>query len=300
LFVGVLIFQGVLVITSYPYYLTYYNPVLGGARVAQRIVTIGWGEGLDLAAAYLNQKPNAESLKVTAWHHAAFAPYFRGQSSRDPGQFGNAQQVMSNDYLIIYHHQLQLRIYNPDVLTYFQEHYEPEHVVGLNGVDYALIYAVPIEHHIDQRFSDKVAADKLILYGFRRANPRPGMLSLQLVWENQGVSEEDSLWAALQLPAEDEPRSWRSCTLAPGFSQKKAQQIGSLAESVCEFETGDLEPGIYRLRIGLGPTVYRQGLDFSEYPTEHGAVRDLLAPEQEWTVSVPEAGTPVLIIPGEG
>ncbi len=58
LFVG----QVLPVMTTYPYYFSYYNPLLGGSRKAPEVMQIGWGEGIDQAARYLNAKPNAKQL----------------------------------------------------------------------------------------------------------------------------------------------------------------------------------------------------------------------------------------------
>ena len=44
--------------STFPYYLSYYNPLMGGAAKAPDIMMIGWGEGLDQAARYLNAKPD--------------------------------------------------------------------------------------------------------------------------------------------------------------------------------------------------------------------------------------------------
>jgi hypothetical protein len=60
-----------------PYYFSYYNPVLGGTAVAPRILMVGWGEGLEKAAAYLNEKPGVENYHVNTAHIAQFAPFSR-------------------------------------------------------------------------------------------------------------------------------------------------------------------------------------------------------------------------------
>jgi len=41
----------------HPYYLTYYNPAVLGWWWAPQTILVGWGEGLDQAAAYLNRQP---------------------------------------------------------------------------------------------------------------------------------------------------------------------------------------------------------------------------------------------------
>ena len=49
-----------------PYYLPYYNPLVGGTKVAPRVLLYGWGEALDRAAAYLNTSP---TLNRYMWRH---------------------------------------------------------------------------------------------------------------------------------------------------------------------------------------------------------------------------------------
>ena len=46
----------------YPYYLTYFNPLLGGSVTAPHVLFVGWGEGLEAAAEWLNKQPEAETL----------------------------------------------------------------------------------------------------------------------------------------------------------------------------------------------------------------------------------------------
>jgi 4-amino-4-deoxy-L-arabinose transferase-like glycosyltransferase len=58
--------QALLSIRTYPYYLSYYNSVMGGSRYVEQVMMVGWGEGLDQAARYLNTKPDAPDLRVLA------------------------------------------------------------------------------------------------------------------------------------------------------------------------------------------------------------------------------------------
>lgn len=292
------LFQAVITFMSYPYYFTYYNPLLGGARTAEKLVTLGWGEGFDLAAAYLNQKPNAEQLRVGAWLDPTFAPYFRGHTTGSFTEFATTDHMMRQDYLVVYVTQRQLR-HLEHMLTYFKEHHSPEYTVRLQGVDYALIYAVPIQRHTAWQLPQDVASHKLILYGYRQAGSQPGLLRLILVWQNRDMSREDGLWAALQVPSDSKPLSWGACALAPGFSAEEAQQVGALLESVCELETGDLRPGIYNLRIGLGPAANKQALGLPGKLNQPEGMFDLLTRESKWEVSIPSAGPPTLVAPDQ-
>ncbi|MEP7190137.1 MAG: glycosyltransferase family 39 protein, partial [Roseiflexaceae bacterium] len=48
----------------HPYYLSYYNPLLGGGAAAQQALLIGWGEGMDQAGAYLSSRPDIGAGQV--------------------------------------------------------------------------------------------------------------------------------------------------------------------------------------------------------------------------------------------
>jgi hypothetical protein len=55
--------QAVSVLSHHPYYGTHHNLLLGGSRVARRVLHLGdQGEGLDLAARFLSRRPGAERL----------------------------------------------------------------------------------------------------------------------------------------------------------------------------------------------------------------------------------------------
>src|SRR5581483_4089533 len=49
-----------------PYYFTAYSPLLGGAPAAPRALPVGWGEGLDLVAAYLEQADDPGDTTIAA------------------------------------------------------------------------------------------------------------------------------------------------------------------------------------------------------------------------------------------
>ncbi len=72
-------FQAASALNTFPYYLSYYNPLMGGSRKAPEVMQIGWGEGIDLAARYLNQKPDAARLKVISGYDiGSFSYFFKG------------------------------------------------------------------------------------------------------------------------------------------------------------------------------------------------------------------------------
>ncbi|GAB4427413.1 MAG: hypothetical protein Kow0031_07460 [Anaerolineae bacterium] len=116
-----------------PYYFTYYNPLLGGAFTAPRLVKIGWGEGLDRVGRFLQRElPGA---RVGTPYASTVAPYFAGDLA--------AITADKLDYLVLYRKQVQSGEPFPEAIRYFEETSPPVFSVPLNGIDYADIYAGP-------------------------------------------------------------------------------------------------------------------------------------------------------------
>jgi hypothetical protein len=111
-----------------PYYLTYYNPLLGGVPRAATTIPVGWGEGLEQAAYYLNRLPEAESLAVSSWYSDIFNPYFVGQRQSFSDD-GRAQ--LAADYVVFYVNQIQRQKPYPGLVDYFRSR-EPEFVVAVD------------------------------------------------------------------------------------------------------------------------------------------------------------------------
>jgi hypothetical protein len=133
-------------VSTFPYYLSYYNPLMGGSRIAPQVMLVGWGEGLDQAARYLNQKPNVKQLKVISWYATGpFSYYFEGQDRSlwyDPGATSEEwERFITSDYAVIYIGQWQRQVPGP-VLEYVAK-LEPEHSIWIDGLEYARIYKLP-------------------------------------------------------------------------------------------------------------------------------------------------------------
>ncbi len=137
--------QGMLSLSTYPYYLSYYNPLMGGARQAQYVLPIGWGEGLDQAANYLNKKYKASQLEVLSYYASGcFSYYFNGRvrqvSFAQDLTEDDWQKFLDSDYVVIYISQRQREIASP-ILDYVAD-LTPEHTVWINGLDYARVYKI--------------------------------------------------------------------------------------------------------------------------------------------------------------
>jgi len=258
----ILLVQGWLVLDNYPYYFTYYDPLLGGAPGAARLITVGWGEGLDEAAAYVNQQPDAESSRVAAWYHQSFTPFFVGSGQPLGTQTGEALKA---DYVVYYRNQLQRRLQNMNEWHYFEEHHTPAHRVTLQGLDYALVYRNPIQHHVPPQLIDQ--SSLMNLFGYNLAADG----GLTLFWQNLNLTGGQELWAGL-APAgiEDAGQEtyWVACAPEPAFAAE-AEVPGSILESLCRLDKADAPTGFYHLRLGLNNGA---AIPPTELPTPHIAI----------------------------
>jgi hypothetical protein len=126
-----------------PYYLSYYNPLLGGGRRATEVMSIGWGEGLDQAARYLNGLPDAENQVVSVWYDVGpFSYFYNGPTQYIPIvetlDSERLERLLKSDYAVIYIHQWQRDI--PANLLDILAKESPVHTVIINDLAYAQIY----------------------------------------------------------------------------------------------------------------------------------------------------------------
>jgi len=117
-----------------PYTIAYNNPWLPNIRPASQQ---GWGEGLEAAAAWLNERPSADQLYIASWYPGVTATYFRGKtlslSSREDHRVG---------YVLVYRNMFGRA---PDeiasnVLDEIRGR-EPVHTVTVLGRPYVWIYS---------------------------------------------------------------------------------------------------------------------------------------------------------------
>ena len=130
-----LLIQIVPVLRLHPYYSTYYNLCFKLTDI-RKIITVGAGAGYDLAAKYLNGKPNAQELRVQTFPPSAhfFLPYFVGQFL-----WSDAGEAVIPDYEVVHIRESQAG-WVPQTGTLDGE---LEHVITLNGIDYVWIYKIP-------------------------------------------------------------------------------------------------------------------------------------------------------------
>jgi len=133
--------QIVVVLTYNPYYLAYYNPVMSFIAPPSQMLNIGWGEGLDAAARYLNEMHENQKFPpgVAAWYSNQFAPYYNGYTT----DLSNQSSALYSDYTVFYLNQVQRGFPSAEILEYFRQR-EPLEVIKLGGVEYAWIFDGPV------------------------------------------------------------------------------------------------------------------------------------------------------------
>jgi hypothetical protein len=192
--------QAALAAYVFPYYLAYYNPLLGGGRAAGRTFVVGWGEGLDIVTDYLNQKPDAERLTVAGFYPRVMSAQFKGTVLSDK-QYDAAMA----DYIVLYVNALQRDLASR--LRMVTRGKRTELVVRINGIEYARLFPVPPPPRRDAAgtvFNGQVRLERTFLKSDERKylksdDLNPGdTISMTLRWTMVQPTSED-LQAVMQL-----------------------------------------------------------------------------------------------------
>ncbi len=168
-------------VTYYPYYLTYFNPLLGGPTRAAKTTLMGWGEGMEQVAAYLNTKPNAANLYVASTPSQTLLPYFEGTGEN----FYTNDIAFRADYVVLYLAQVQRLAPSPEIVRYFETQ-EPEQIITIKDVIYAKIYPGPkliLAKMPPEATPVNIGLDNIIrLAGYQILNPNYPNPQLILYW----------------------------------------------------------------------------------------------------------------------
>lgn len=260
--IALLLIQALFVLPSYPYYFSYYNPLAGGGAVAARTIQVGWGEGLNEAAAYLNTLPGAGSLKAVSWYSTAFEPYFNGRTIykiEDEKISRSAKPGLAADVVIFYINQVQRRLPSDGALAYFRRG-EPLYTVRLNGQPYAWIYPGPGVAHIFAGEARLVSQAELLGYdlldgagGRLDEAPSGGVVTLRLYWEWQGNPPDEPIGVSL-VDAGGETWGWGHllASTCPAGGESDCRQEGTIKinDYALAVEPGT-PPGLYQLQAWI-------------------------------------------------
>jgi 4-amino-4-deoxy-L-arabinose transferase-like glycosyltransferase len=253
---GVIALQAALVLPHYPYYFTYYNPLMGGGPAAARILNVGWGEGLDQAARWLNSLPGAENSSVVAWYSTTFEPFFRGNAiyKIDEEKISRSSKPgLAADYVVLYVNQVQRELPSAGALQFFRST-TPVYTVTLHGIDYAWIYPSVKMQHVIAGEARLVGQAELLGYDLTDEAGQPvttaypsGTVHLSLYWEWQGNAEGEPIRTSL-VDDGGKTRGWGNWlqTVAP-LPRSEWQEGMVVRDDFGLAIFDDTPPGEYRL-----------------------------------------------------
>jgi hypothetical protein len=256
----------------HPYYLTYYNPLVLGWRWAPHTLLVGWGEGLDEAARYLNQQPGQ---RVAAWYEWLFPVFYRkGEVQPVVPQ----ENLITADRTVLYINQVQRDIPGPNIIHYFRMRRQPEYTVWLAGIDYAWVYPGPIAgfqppgalaYPLGGEFGGEA---RLLGYGLQQQPVKGGTpLIVTLYWQSLVKPAADRFVYVRLVDAEG--RIWARADSPPvmGLWPTTQWQAGMFVEDAQELPIpAETPPGVYRLEVGFYEPTSGQPLAATGQPVGQG------------------------------
>ena len=104
---------------------------------------VGWGEGLDQAARYLNINRESQDLKVLSYYpDGCFSYFHEGETIHAASEWDETlERLASVDYVVLYIHQWQRQLPFSEMLDFFGE-LSPVEVIKINDIAYAEIYDI--------------------------------------------------------------------------------------------------------------------------------------------------------------
>jgi len=184
----------VLALQYAPYYFTYFNPLLGGAYTAPKVVKIGWGEGLDEVGRWLNARPDSFAGRAGVQYKPTIHPFYQGAVSPPVSE--------ELDYVVFYIESPP----PPEILNYF-EGQELLHRVELNGIEYARVYGGPGMQlaETDDQSGLPMAYRPYTIYA-----PIGKQLTLDLLWPSDLPMQLNGKSVNLVLQSADESITYKS------------------------------------------------------------------------------------------
>jgi hypothetical protein len=197
-----------------PYYLTYYNPLMGGSLTAPTVLFVGWGEGLDEAARWLNQQPNPEQLRVHSWYaDGPFSYFFKGRSEILTDF--SPLVWLDTDYAVLYVNQWQRQSPSPEALAWFEQ--QPvAHEVWRDGLELARVYDLrnsPLPDFLDwndDRRADFGGLIRLAGYKIEKTEVQPGDSFQITLYEKALAPMAVDYNVLVRLVGQDGTEVWRS------------------------------------------------------------------------------------------
>jgi 4-amino-4-deoxy-L-arabinose transferase-like glycosyltransferase len=252
---AIFMLHGLFAFVHYPYYFTYYNPLAGGSRTAPQVLFVGWGEGLDAAADWLKQQPEAAKSRVVSWYSEGSLSYFLQPGQKALTVFSTSQ-LADADYVVLYANQWQRGLPSRELVDYYLGR-EPAYIVRSGGLELARIYDV--RNQAPPEFLQIVTAsaadfdDRMRLAGYRleQQSLSPGDRATITLYLRQLADMGIAYNALLRLVAPDGAEIWRDEGW-PAGKPSTGWPAGDVVDDSHELVIpDDAAPGRYRLVLSF-------------------------------------------------
>lgn len=244
----VLVVQLTQTIPAHPYYYTYWNPLLGGGRVAMDLLPVGAGEGIDRAMAFLNRQPDAADSTVVCgasepWCRRTFTGHTLRSASYVSGEWITA------DYATLYISHLQRHNYPAEVVEFLMSQ-EPLYRVELNGATYALVFTVPDVPRFAGPWNDLAGQARLLGFDLGQpTQPAGGVVNAGVWWVNMGAGVGNLVVRLVDRSGYEWARA--PVRPLPEYADIPPEQTAVVAgQAAVELPPG-MPPGSYFWRIGV-------------------------------------------------
>jgi 4-amino-4-deoxy-L-arabinose transferase-like glycosyltransferase len=225
----------------HPYGLLAYNQLLGGTPRAAEVLHMGWGEGMQLVAAWLNKQPDSREVATVSTTVATLRPYLQpGVGTLLPPAGDSLPAEVG--YAVLYMRSLQDGDLDPR-LQQIAGNQPPIHTVWLHGVPYAQIYQVvpqPVER------TSASFGEAIQLLGYTRREAAANQLALTLFWQARSAAPTVSLFAHLVGPDGQRVAQVDLPELSAGWAASR-YYLTQLQLPL----PAELAPGDYQLLIGF-------------------------------------------------
>ncbi len=278
--------QGALALPHYPYYLTYYNPLLGGGQAAPAVMQIGRGEGGDLAAQVLNQQAPLSAAQVptaaSSFPNGPFSYFFAGRTV-PPVYWPLA------DYAVLYTQDVQRQMPSARQVGWL-ESLPPMGRIDLHGIAYARLYDLanaPTPPFVTEWAQENQAQIRLNSYELTAGVVQPGEAVHTTVYLENLAPLHDNLNVLVRLVGADgnelvREEGW------PWGAETSTWQTGDIwPDGHTLLIPPTAAPGYYRLEVGFYEPASQERLHATQ-PSSGNALPDLVPVDYLQVGQVPQ------------